>query len=143
MLCYINLLCDEVCTHNPAISVYIEGTDFIGPVPSVLTFTSGQSAGDIQCAEVTIVDDDLPEGERNFSISIGSGDGSDGGGGGGDGDGGGGGGGGGGGRGGGGGGRGGGGGGVHVSADFPSISINIALDIDDSKSWISCGMKRL
>ena len=118
----------------------------------MLIFTEGQTVGDIQCAEVTIVDDFTPEGERNFTIGIGSGGGttrdgngggggSNGGGGGGGDDGGGGGsdGGGGGGGGGGGsdsGGGGGGGGGVRVNANVPSITINIELDIDDRKYYI-------
>ena len=48
----------------------IEGVDFIGPDPSVLTFTSGQSAGDVRCANLTIVDDSVLEGERNFKIRV-------------------------------------------------------------------------
>ena len=67
--------------------------------------------GDIRCANITILDDTVPQGERNFSISIG--DGGDGGGGGGDG--------------------GGGGGGVRVDPNLPSIEIKIELDVDDSK----------
>ena len=109
--------------------VLAEGIDFIGPNPPILTFTTGQSAGDIQCAEVTILDDSILDEQRNFSIRLTDdiGDGSDGG------DGGGGGGSDGGGGGGNGGGGGGGGGGVQVDANVPSISINIAIDIDDSK----------
>ena len=48
----------------------IEGIDFIGPDPSILTFTSGQSAGDIRCANLTIVDDSVLEGQRNFKIRV-------------------------------------------------------------------------
>ena len=48
-----------------------EGVDFIGPDPSVLTFTSGQSTGDIQCANVTILDNSILEGERSFSVELG------------------------------------------------------------------------
>ena len=48
-----------------------EGVDFIGPDPSVLTFTSGQSTGDIQCANVTILDNSILEGERGFSVELG------------------------------------------------------------------------
>ena len=48
-----------------------EGVDFIGPDPSMLTFTSGQSTGDIQCANVTILDNFILEGERGFSIELG------------------------------------------------------------------------
>ena len=99
-----------------------EGVDFIGPDPSVLTFTSGQSMGDIQCADITIVDDDFPQGERNFTISLGDGGGSDGGGGGGGGDG------------------GGGSGGVRVNPNLSSINIQIELDIDDSKFVIQISM---
>ena len=91
---------------------FTEGVDFIGPEPSVVTFTPGQSAGDIQCANITIPDDSIPQGERKFIISVSSGDGSDGSG----------------------GGDGGGGGGVHVNPDFQSIEIDIAIDIDDGKS---------
>jgi hypothetical protein len=49
----------------------IEGVDFIGPDPSVLTFTSGQSTGDVQCADMTILDNSILEGERSFSIELG------------------------------------------------------------------------
>ena len=48
-----------------------EGVDFIGPNPSVLTFTSGQSTGDIQCADVTILDNSFLEGERSFGVELG------------------------------------------------------------------------
>ena len=48
-----------------------DGVDFIGPDPSVLTFTSGQSTGDVQCANVTILDNSFLEGERSFSIELG------------------------------------------------------------------------
>ena len=48
-----------------------EGVDFIGPDPSMLTFTSGQSTGDVQCANVTILDNSILEGERGFSIELG------------------------------------------------------------------------
>lgn len=110
----------------------------MGPTPSVLIFTDEQTVGDIQCAELTILDDFVPQGERNFSISIGDDAGTAGGdnAGGGGGDGGGGGGGGDGGRGGGrgGGGRGrGGGSGVRINSNVPSITISIELDIDDRK----------
>ena len=44
------------------------GVDFIGPEPSLLTFTSGQSMGDVQCANVTILDDTILRGQRNLSI---------------------------------------------------------------------------
>ena len=50
--------------------MYVEGVDFIGPEPSVLTFTSGQSMGDIQCANVTILDDTIFRGQRNLSIQL-------------------------------------------------------------------------
>ena len=84
----------------------VEGVDFIGPEPPELTFTAGQSAGDIRCASVTILDDSIPQGERNFSISIGDGGGD---------------------------GGGGGGGGVRVDPDLPSIEIDIAVDLDDGE----------
>jgi hypothetical protein len=48
----------------------IEGVDFIGPDPSVLTFTSGQSTGDVQCADMTILDNSILEGERSFSVVL-------------------------------------------------------------------------
>lgn len=54
-------ICLPMCT---------EGIDFIGPDPSVLTFTSGQSTGDIQCADVTILDNSILEGERSFSVEL-------------------------------------------------------------------------
>lgn len=50
--------------------VHTEGIDFIGPEPSVLTFTSGQSIGDNQCATVTIVDDSVLRGQRYFRIRL-------------------------------------------------------------------------
>ena len=117
--------------------IFAEGVDFVGPTPLVLVFTDGQTVGDTKCAELTILDDFVPQGERNFSISIGDDAGTaggDSGGGGGDGRGGGGGGG---ADGGGDGGRGGGGdGGVRVRSDVPSITISIELDVDDRKCYI-------
>ena len=47
-----------------------EGVDFIGPDPSVLNFTSGQSTGDVQCADVTILDNSILEGQRSFSVEL-------------------------------------------------------------------------
>lgn len=95
--------------------LHAEGVDFIGPEPNALNFTSG---GNIQCAHVTIVDDPLPQGQRNFTIFIngselGGGD-IDGGGMGGD--------------------------GVHVGSDeYPSsVTIDIAIDLDDGKSGPLC-----
>ena len=92
--------------------------------------------GDMQCADLTIPDDSIPQPQRTFNVSIGEdvgtvSDGGDGG----DGDGGGDGGGGGGGDGGGGGGGRGGsdGGGVRINSDSPSISIDIGIDINDRK----------
>ena len=90
-----------------------------------MIFTAGDTIGDIQCAEFTILDDFDPQPERNFSITIGnstiggdSGDSGDGGGGGG----------------GGGGGRGGGrSGGNGVRGGGGSISISIDIDIADRK----------
>ena len=49
---------------------YLDGIDFIGPEPSLLTFTSGQSTGDVQCANVTILDNDVLNGLRNLSIRL-------------------------------------------------------------------------
>ena len=48
-----------------------EGVDFIGPDPSVLTFTSGQSTGGVQCGVITILDNFILEGERSFSVELG------------------------------------------------------------------------
>jgi hypothetical protein len=48
-----------------------EGVDFIGPDPSILTFTSGQSTGDIQCGVVTILDNSILEGGRSFRVQLG------------------------------------------------------------------------
>ena len=96
---------------------HIEGVDFIGPEPSVLTFTSGQSQGDIQCANVTVLDDSVIEGESNFTIGLfdlGDESDNDSAGTGGEGE----------------GGRG---RGVEVDASISKINIDIAVDISDSK----------
>jgi hypothetical protein len=58
----------KVCDNN---SMCAEGVDFIGPDPSMLTFTSGQSTGGIQCAVITILDNSILEGERSFSVELG------------------------------------------------------------------------
>ena len=111
---------------------FSEGVAFIGPDPSILTFTAGQTVGDIQCSQVTILDNSVFNGERNFSIQLvevsGGGDGDDGGGdgGGGDGDG---------------GGDSGGGGGAQIDPNVPSIDIRIALDLPDGKSHSYTGKK--
>ena len=81
--------------------------DFIGPEPPALTFTTGQSVGDIRCANVAIPDDSIPQGERSFRISIGDGGDSDGGG-----------------------------EGVRVNPNLPSIDIVISLDLDDGKKTL-------
>ena len=52
------------------LALFTEGVDFIGPDPSILTFTSGQSTGDIQCADVTILDNSILDGERSFSVEL-------------------------------------------------------------------------
>ena len=52
------------------IIIHLEGVDFFGPEPPVLTFVSGQSTGDTQCASVAILDDSFLESERNFSIRL-------------------------------------------------------------------------
>lgn len=49
---------------------YADGIDFIGPEPSILTFTSGQSVGSVQCANVTVLDDNILSGQRNLSIRL-------------------------------------------------------------------------
>ena len=87
---------------------YSEGIDYTTPDPPALTFTPGQTSGDIQCVNITIIDDPLPQGERNLSISLGNGTVGDGGG-------------------------VGGGGGVRVHPDSPTINIDITLDLNDSK----------
>ena len=46
------------------------GVDYVGPEPMLLTFTSGQSMGDVQCASVTILDDTILSGQRNLSIRL-------------------------------------------------------------------------
>ena len=91
------------------LSTHAEGVDFIGPEPPALTFTAGQSVGDIQCANVAIPDDSIPQGERSFRISIGDGGDSDGG----DSD-----------------------GGVRVNPNLPSIDIVISLDLDDGEKTL-------
>ena len=48
----------------------LDGIDFVGPEPSLLTFTSGQSIGDVQCANVTVLDDDILNGRKNLSIKL-------------------------------------------------------------------------
>ena len=85
--------------------------------------------GNMQCADVTIPDDSIPQPQRTFNVSIGEdvgtiSDGGDGGGGGNGGDGG---------DDGDGGGGGGGGGGVRISSDSSSISVDIGIDINDRK----------
>ena len=110
--------------------LFVAGVDLIGPTPSTLIFTAGQTMGDMQCADITIPDDSIPQPQRTFNISIGEdvrtasdssdgGDDGDGGGGGDGGDGS--------------DGRRGGsdGGGVRISSDSPSISIDIGIDISD------------
>lgn len=54
----------------PLIVESASATDFFGLVPSALTFFSGQSVRDTQCANVTIRDDSIPQGARNLSIRI-------------------------------------------------------------------------
>ena len=121
--------------------LFVAGVDLIGPTPSTLIFTAGQTMGDMQCADITIPDDSIPQPQRTFNVSIRedvrtASDGSDGVD---DGDGG-----------GGGGGSDGGGGGdggdgsdgrrggsdgsdVRITSDSPSISIDIRIDISDRK----------
>jgi hypothetical protein len=50
--------------------MHTDGVDFIGPDPSMLTFISGQSMGDIQCANMTILDNSILERERSFSVEL-------------------------------------------------------------------------
>ena len=59
--------CTNGLTNNELIAVE---TDIVGPTPSFLTFASGQSSGDRLCADMMIVDDPLPQNERDFFISI-------------------------------------------------------------------------
>ena len=42
------------------------------PDPPALTFTPGQSVGDIQCANVTVVDDSTPQPARRITVAIGN-----------------------------------------------------------------------
>ncbi len=58
----------KLCDNN---SMCAEGVDFIGPDPSMLTFTSGQLSGGIQCGVVTILDNSVLEGDRSFSVELG------------------------------------------------------------------------
>ena len=51
---------------------FTEGVDFTGPDPPVLTFTPGQSVGDIQCTNITVVDDSLPQPERSIVVRLGN-----------------------------------------------------------------------
>lgn len=51
-------------------NLHLDGIDFIGPAPSTLTFTSGESAGDIQCSNMTILDNSVVEDERSFRILL-------------------------------------------------------------------------
>ena len=55
----------------------VEGVDFIGPEPSLLTFTSRLSMGNVQCANVTVLDDTILSGQRNLSIRLRNHDGND------------------------------------------------------------------
>ena len=48
----------------------VEGVDFTGPDPPVLIFTAGQSTGDVQCTNVSIIDDSILNGERSFKIRL-------------------------------------------------------------------------
>ena len=90
------------------IMLHVEGADFVGPTPSVVTFTAGQSVRDVQCTNVTILDDSVVDGHKNFSIrltsDIGGVNGSRGGG-----------------------------GAVEIDTNIPAVVINIAIDTDDSK----------
>ena len=67
----MRMLCDNFNRFVNNLSFFhAEGADFIGPEPSLLTFTSGQSMGDVQCANVTILDDSILRGQRNLSIRL-------------------------------------------------------------------------
>ena len=98
----IIILCTEGVLH------IIEGVDFIGPKPSILTFTAGQIVGDIQCTAVIIVDDSVFSGQRSFRVRLVNMTSSDYG------------------------------GDVQVYADFgmPALDIKIAVDADDGK-WFN------
>ena len=96
-------MCTEV---NTIMSFYVnhtEGIDFIGPNPSSLTFTVGQTVENTQRAEIKVLDNFIPQGERNFSLTTESTVGNDGS------------------------------GGVHVNPDATLVEINIELDTDDCK----------
>ena len=55
---------------NKKIIMLAGGVEFVGPNSSVLTFTSGQSTGDTQCTNVAILDNDVLDGQRDFTISL-------------------------------------------------------------------------
>ena len=69
-LWFIVVLSLLTCATILSIVSYFFTEGVIGPDPSILTFTSGQSTGDIQCADVTILDNSFLEGERNFSVRL-------------------------------------------------------------------------
>ena len=46
------------------------GTDFLAPSPSTLTFTSGSTATDTQCAMITLLSDDAVEGPHEFTVDL-------------------------------------------------------------------------
>lgn len=48
-----------------------EGDDYTTN-PSALIFPHGQTAGDIQCVNITIIDDPFPQEERSLTISLGN-----------------------------------------------------------------------
>jgi hypothetical protein len=48
------------------------GVDFTGPDPPLLTFTPGQSVGDIQCANITVIEDSIPQPERTIVVTLGN-----------------------------------------------------------------------
>ena len=48
----------------------VDGIDYVGPRPTMLTFTSGQSAGAQLCAQLFAIDDSLIEDSETFNVSL-------------------------------------------------------------------------
>ena len=49
---------------------FIDGIDYIGPSPSVVTFRPGQTIGDQRCSVVSVLDDGFIEDEEMFNLSL-------------------------------------------------------------------------
>ena len=48
----------------------LDGLDYVGPHPMMLTFTSGQTVGAQRCAVIFAIDDPLIEDVEAFNISL-------------------------------------------------------------------------